>query len=321
MSEHTNETSERRAGRAWRDPLHALRVADFMSTQLVRIKPDDCMDSILRGMVGARASCVVVVGENEAPLGLITERELGWYLAWVRSGAVHTTDAVRAVRARTLMQRDVAISRVDESMSTALERTRAREVREIIVVDDGGGVVGLVMQMDLFSACSRLAVDDASYRSPEVPCLRALGQGGRLLHQPVSMLLRRDVIHLSPADPIQEAIDLMAQGRISCILITVEMRPVGILTERDVILLNSVAEKPFMRARTLSDVMQGSLRTIGHAESILDAMLLLESDCVRHLPVVDDAGRLVGVVTQTDLLAACRAAATTELEAPPDSGS
>ena len=316
-----SEQGERSPGRAWRDPLDALRVADFMSTELVKVKPDDCMDRILEGMVGARASCVLVVGEEQAPLGLITERELGWYLAWVRSGAVHTTQAVRAVRARTLMQRDVAISRVDESMSRALERTRAREVREIIVVDPSDRVVGLVMQMDLFSACSRLAADDASYRPPEPRQARGRARGGGLLQQPVSMLLRRDVIHLAPTDSIQDAIDLMAQGRISCILITVEMRPVGILTERDVTLLNSIAEKPFMRARTLADVMQGSIRTIGLSESILDAMLLLESDCVRHLPVVDDAGKLVGVVTQTDLLAACREAATRDLEAEPTSAS
>jgi len=290
-------------------PLSEITVGEFMTPHVITVHPDDVMDVVLERMVSSQRACVVVVGVDDVPVGLITDRDLSWYLSWVRSGAAWSAQAVEAVRARTLMTSKIVIAKRDETVEAVLARTRAAESREIPIVDHVGRLIGLITQMDLFCACSRVAAERrttrAMVRSTE---LRPSSSAVEAVLRPVVSLVRKDVVHLTPEDPIQDAIDLMAEGRISCILIAIEMRPVGILTERDVTLLSSVVDKPFARARRLSEVMQTSLLTIHESETIYDALCTISNEPIRHLPVVNDAGRLVGIVTQTDLLLASREA-------------
>jgi CBS domain-containing protein len=58
---------------------------------------------------------------------------------------------------------------------------------------------------------------------------------------------------------------------------------------------------------TVSDLMTTQLITIKASEPLKEARVDMELGVVRHLPVVDDRGRLVGVVSDRDLLAHKRA--------------
>jgi CBS domain-containing protein len=64
-----------------------------------------------------------------------------------------------------------------------------------------------------------------------------------------------------------------------------------------------------MKARdlTVSDLMTTRLITVNASEPIKEARAEMELGVVRHLPVIDDRGRLVGVVSDRDLLSSPRA--------------
>lgn len=53
----------------------------------------------------------------------------------------------------------------------------------------------------------------------------------------------------------------------------------------------------------VSDLMTRKLRTLDKNATVEDALNLLEELFIRHVPIVDDDGRLLGLVTQRDLLA------------------
>ncbi len=55
---------------------------------------------------------------------------------------------------------------------------------------------------------------------------------------------------------------------------------------------------------TVSEVMSSDLYTLPPEASVLDARALMASSHVRHLPVVSGSGRLVGLITERDLLEA-----------------
>lgn len=63
-----------------------------------------------------------------------------------------------------------------------------------------------------------------------------------------------------------------------------------------------------MKARdlTVSDLMTTQLITVNASEPIKEARAEMDIGVVRHLPVVDDRGRLVGVVSDRDLLTSKR---------------
>jgi CBS domain-containing protein len=54
----------------------------------------------------------------------------------------------------------------------------------------------------------------------------------------------------------------------------------------------------------VADVMQRSVKTIGGEATIAEAILTLADEHISGLPVVDDGGRLIGVVSSTDVLVA-----------------
>ena len=52
----------------------------------------------------------------------------------------------------------------------------------------------------------------------------------------------------------------------------------------------------------VADLMTSQLRCLRETDSLADAMAAMQERFIRHIPVVDEGGGLVGIVTQRDLL-------------------
>lgn len=52
----------------------------------------------------------------------------------------------------------------------------------------------------------------------------------------------------------------------------------------------------------VADLMTSQLRCLRETDSLADAMAAMQELFIRHIPVVDEAGRLSGLVTQRDIL-------------------
>lgn len=55
---------------------------------------------------------------------------------------------------------------------------------------------------------------------------------------------------------------------------------------------------------TVDEIMTTDVHTLGASNTIADARAVMTKEHVRHIPIVDDHGRLIGLVTQRDILAA-----------------
>ena len=108
------------------------------------------------------------------------------------------------------------------------------------------------------------------------------------------------VVSVSPTTPLREVLTKMEKQRISCIIVCSELKPVGIVTERDLLKLLRVD----LDSATAADLMTSPLLTVHAQDSLDDAVLVAQTRRIRHFPVVNDFGALVGIVTQTDLLRA-----------------
>ncbi len=88
-------------------------------------------------------------------------------------------------------------------------------------------------------------------------------------------------------------------------------RPVGILTDRDVCL--AVAHKNrFPAAIPVREVMTVSPFTCGPGTDLAYALNVMADGHVRRLPVVDGNGRLVGILSLSDILASISGARTSD---------
>ncbi|MEP7158255.1 MAG: CBS domain-containing protein [Chloroflexota bacterium] len=103
--------------------------------------------------------------------------------------------------------------------------------------------------------------------------------------------------------PTMSLSDALAQMRAEggdALLITESGRLTGILTERDV--LTRILGQDIDESRPVSDFMTREPHTLGAEATLLEALKAMESGHYRNLPLVDDAGQLVGMLRQKDLL-------------------
>lgn len=106
-----------------------------------------------------------------------------------------------------------------------------------------------------------------------------------------------DPIVLSRSALIQEALQLMAENRIGGIPVVDENRKlVGILTNRD-LRFETDPQKPVWEVMTRENLI-----TTPAGTSLRQAEGILQEHKIEKLPVVDDEGRLVGLITYKDIL-------------------
>jgi CBS domain-containing protein len=77
--------------------------------------------------------------------------------------------------------------------------------------------------------------------------------------------------------------------------------PLGIVTDRDVV-VEIVAPGLDPKVITVGDIMLPHLASIEEDADIFDAIKLMTSKGIRRLPVIDNYGSLVGILTLDDLL-------------------
>ena len=116
-------------------------------------------------------------------------------------------------------------------------------------------------------------------------------------------------VELVPADAtVRDAALVLAEHDIGAVLVgPADGAPVGILTDRDII-IRVVVEGRDPGEVAAGEAMSSTLFTCGADETIEAALGRMEERQVRRLPVLDADGRLVGIVTRSDLYRAGAAA-------------
>jgi CBS domain-containing protein len=104
----------------------------------------------------------------------------------------------------------------------------------------------------------------------------------------------------SPSQSLAEAAQLMKSDDVGSIAIVEEGRLVGIVTDRD-IAIRAVAEGVDPSAVTIAEVASRDLVTVEPDRDLDEALALMARHQVRRLPVVEEDGRLVGILAQADV--------------------
>lgn len=104
-----------------------------------------------------------------------------------------------------------------------------------------------------------------------------------------------DPISLTANHTVNEALDLMAQYRISGVPVTEGSKLVGIITNRDIVFETDYTKK-------ISEVMtKAPLVTSKEGTSLEEALQILRQHKIEKLPLVDDDNNLKGLITIKDI--------------------
>jgi len=109
----------------------------------------------------------------------------------------------------------------------------------------------------------------------------------------------KEIITVNPTAKIRDAVELMNKNQIGCLVVTRKGKPVGIMTERDVLKKIVCGRKDPEQTR-VSEIMSKPL-IVGRVDmDWLEAVKLMLDQNIKKLPI-SDGERLVGLVTLTDI--------------------
>jgi CBS domain-containing protein len=115
------------------------------------------------------------------------------------------------------------------------------------------------------------------------------------------------VLTIGPAASVLQAALLMNEHRVGALVAVEGGRVVGMFTERDV-LMRVVAERRDPEATRVSEVMTASVVCCSPETTTDEARGVMRDRRIRHLPVADADGRLLGLISIGDLNAQLQAA-------------
>jgi len=142
--------------------------------------------------------------------------------------------------------------------------------------------------------------------------------------------MSKNVITISPEESISNAIDKMAKNNISGLIVVEDEKVVGVISESDVLkifksefpelkLSSNVSLSIFSLIKSgikiireikkigklkVKDLMSKKVFFVKPEDTILEAARIMSKKDVRRLPVIDESGKLVGIISRTDILRA-----------------
>ena len=156
---------------------------------------------------------------------------------------------------------------------------RQYALHHLVVTNDAGEAVGVVSESDMRSHLG-------------------LGIVGKM--QNLLTAMDRQSSIFPPETPVATALQRMIFERWDYVVVTHEQMPIGILTERDVPRL--LRDQADVSVLTLQQTMSSPLQTIGVDAGLFEAVRMMSESRLRHLVVIDEQGRYIGVISQHGLL-------------------
>ena len=118
---------------------------------------------------------------------------------------------------------------------------------------------------------------------------------------PVKDFCRRDVVTCSPDDTVIGAAALMREKNISSLVVCSAGEPIGIITDRD--LRNKVVAGGLdPGGLAVRSIMNAPLITLTEEDFLFEALYRMSRNRIHRVGVVDSAGRLTGIITDSDIL-------------------
>jgi len=146
----------------------------------------------------------------------------------------------------------------------------------------------------------------------------------------VKDVMSKNVITISPEDSISDAIEKMAKNNISGLIVVDREKVVGVISESDILKVfksevpeigtsasptlsiflilekgvKAISEMKKIRSLKVRDLMSKKVFYVKPENTILEAARIMCKKDVRRLPVIDENGNLVGIISRTDILRA-----------------
>ena len=228
--------------------------------------------------------------------------------------------------AADVMTTDVKTLTLDHTVKAFLDFMARHKIRHAPIVDFHDGdrknpcFIGIVSQRDVL----RLTLPYVSKVGGQTIDQRALRQ---LLEQ----LVARNPKSASPQTPVPDVITTMVQNRINMVPVLDDSKLVGIITTSNIVKLYTKFETVLHKLypelagktsppdqgsagspdksalfswlfQTVRQIMTKNVICLHEQDELAEAMRIMQTHKLRHLPILDESDKLIGIVSDRDIL-------------------
>jgi diguanylate cyclase (GGDEF)-like protein/PAS domain S-box-containing protein len=247
------------------------RIGDFLTPEVISVAPADSVATAVRLMETNSISCVPVL-EQGKPVGIFTERNLTGFV--VRHGFDFADKTIAQ-----LMTSPVFTVHPETPLYEAYGILVTKKIRHLVVVDNHDQVVGMVTLSDIINCIGSEYFVDVKL---------------------ISQVMTRTIATVTPGTGVHEALSLMVDRSISCLIVAEEQHPVGILTERDAARLIGMGREVF--EKSVGEIMSSPVLSVPGTTPVFEAATLMRKHRVRRIVVVNEQGNIAGLTTQSDII-------------------
>ncbi len=242
---------------------------DILTEEVLIVAPKTNLLQAAKLMQKHKISCLVV-GTNGTPIGIFTERD------FVR--AINLKSSLKT-EIKGFMSQPVVTAKSSVDIYEAYNVLLKNRIRHLVVVNSIGEISGIVTQSDI---------------------MNNLTMGFFVEAKSVSKIMKRNIITIKQDELLEVALEKMVEHSISCLIVELKQRPVGILTGRDLVRLSKENFK--LKNHCVKDVMSIPVLTVESSTSIFEATRIMGEKRIRRLVVVDEEGGIQGLITQSDIV-------------------
>jgi len=116
----------------------------------------------------------------------------------------------------------------------------------------------------------------------------------------IEEIMNKEVATAKPDDLLVTAAKTMLERKIGCVVVVEREKVVGVVTESDLVRCAASGHDP--NHTLVKDMMKSSPVTCTPQAPVEEAYAHMRRNNIRHLPIVDKSGMLVGIVTMKDLI-------------------
>jgi CBS domain-containing protein len=254
------------------EEMSSFKIRDAMTKDVVTITRDTELEEAAHTMIGGHISSVVVVAQEDKPVGILTERD------FIKKLDMKANPKLK-ILAADILSKDLVTLPSNESLFTAHSLMKQHNFRKVVVVDNNA-LSGIITQTDLCRAVARLK--SRLYSAPSV-----------------ASIMTSKVATVSPEDKFANVKRLMAQKDLGSVVIVDESEILGIFTEFDIV-SEYYLNPNRLRNSYMSDFMTSPVVCITPDMNVPEANKIMLEKNFRRLPILDK-GKLIGIITQTDV--------------------
>ncbi len=119
----------------------------------------------------------------------------------------------------------------------------------------------------------------------------------------VADFMSTKVVSCSPDTSLEEVVEELRTNDFSCLVILENERPVGMMTERALVrILSDLLGEENWESQTVKHFMSTSVKTIDEDRTLIEAVDLMGMEKIRRAPIIDLSGKLVCILSQSDII-------------------